>query len=314
MYKNIKKDMGRTTMVLCICCFCVIISQILLTSVFAGDTDEHKITVTNKGDQQGFIGDFELKPFSLTIVDELYEINHIVEIVPVVVQSYGMHMGNRPFGNFTGEPPNWNGSFDETPPDWNGSHPERNVDDRVQNMFDYVVEGVPLDLLSSFTFYTLPVEIVGGRQLEENDSSVVFIGEGARDYFNISVGDNITIEGINFTVIGVFSDGTYGKSVFMNITDARILLNLVDTEVNTLYVYVDELVFLDTVSNEIQDGFSYLMTKYLGNNNQIGPQDNIPHFTDGDSKGISTPGFEFSLVFGVISFFIVFKKMFKRGL
>jgi hypothetical protein len=314
MYNDKRKEMRRTIMVLCICFFCVIVSQILLASVLAGDTDEQKITVTNRADQQGFIGSFELKPFSLAIVDELYEIDHIVEIIPAVVQSYGTHVGDRPFGNFTGEPPNWNGSFNEIPPDWNGSRPERNVDDRMQNMFDYIVEGVPLGLLGSFTYYTLPFDIVGGRQLVENDSFVVFIGEGAQDYFNVSVGDDITIEGNNFTVIGVFSDVNYSKYVFMNITDARILSNLVDTEVNTLYVYVDDLVFLDTISNEIQDDYSYLMTKYLGDNTQIGPPDNIPYFTDEGSKGISTPGFEFTLVFGVISFFITFKIMFKRRL
>lgn len=313
MYKHEKNINKNTFRFLNILCFLLLFTPVILSNAVAENIDEYIITVTRRGDQEGFIGGFESNPISLDIISDIMEIDHVEEIVPVVTQYYSMVPGSFPQRNFSDDPPSWDESPGDAPPDWNGSRPDRNFDGRMQDMVDFIVEGIPLDLLNTYIFYTLPVVVVSGRLLDANDSSVVYIGEDAQKYFNVSIGEEIAIEDLNFTVVGIFSSDNYSKYVFMNTTDARILLNLQDYEVNTLYVYVDDLDSLEKVSTTIQERFTYLMTRYLGSTSSFRPPNDDLQLPDGKGDNQFTPGFECIILVGVISIFILYRKFSKGG-
>jgi len=308
--KNINKNIFGFLNILC---FLLLFTSVILSNAVAENIDEYIITVTRRGDQEGFIGGFGSNPISLDIISDIMEIDYVEEIVPVVTQYYGMVPGSFPQRNFSDEPPNWDESPGDAPPDWNGSRPDRNFDGRMQDMVDFIVEGIPLDSLNTYIFYTLPVGVVSGRLLDANDSSVVYIGEDAQKYFNVSIGEEIAIEDLNFTVVGIFSSDNYSKYVFMNTTDARILLNLQDYEVNTLYVYVDELDSLEKVSTTIQERFTYLMTRYLGGTNSFRPPSDNFQVPYGEKDDTSIPGFELFIVLIALSFIISHRKISKGG-
>ena len=100
----------RKKVVLCIF-FIFFIIQLFGTPAFALNTGDNKITVTKMNDPQGFIEDFGLNPISSDVVDELSDIDHIEEIIPVIALSYGNIDRDRPPGNDFDSPPDWNTSI-----------------------------------------------------------------------------------------------------------------------------------------------------------------------------------------------------------
>lgn len=308
-------------------CLMVLFTVLLCSSIPAQTMDEYKITITSRGETEPYNGGFQLTPIDIDLIDEILMMDHVQEVVPVVTKSFGMNFtDDRPFGNFSenpppmdnqipGEPPSFDNNLDGAPPEWNGTYPNQDHRETMDDMFDYIIEGITLESLSTYSFYSIPANIVSGRSLQPTDSNIVYIGEDAQNYFNISVGEQITIEGSSFTVIGVFSDVNYSKYVYMNITDARTLLQLQDSEVNTLYVYVDESDSLESVGTAIQTQYTSLSIRYNGSPNSFRPQDqpNQPFDNPKDiGTDLYTPGFEGIMLITIISGFIVYKKLSKR--
>jgi len=301
-----------------ICIMLFLVASLFITFVSATSNEACKITVTNRGDSQVFGGSFQSNPLSLDIINEISDIDHIKEIIPIITKTYGFEQGNvsgNPINHdeFNGEPPDWNKVPGNAPPAWNGSQSDGIINGRMQEMVDFIIEGISLEYIHSYQCYELPGEMESGRMLNENDLSVVYIGEDAQKYFNKSVGEEIQVNDMNFTVVGIFSNDTYNKYIFMNATDARILLNLGNSEVNGLYVYVDDADYLNDVSSTIQERFSYLMTRYMGGSNMMRPPGDNFQFPLGETAHNPTPGFEIVIALCALTVFFIYTKSKKKA-
>jgi ABC-type antimicrobial peptide transport system permease subunit len=117
---------------------------------------------------------------------------------------------------------------------------------------DYVIEGVPLVSPLVDDYPILPVNITAGRNLQAGDSGVVLLSENNTGYFGVGVGDNVTILGQTFTVVGVH--GASGVSdrltLYMNLSDAQALTNNTG-QITLLKVFADNSADVSSVANEI---------------------------------------------------------------
>jgi putative ABC transport system permease protein len=105
---------------------------------------------------------------------------------------------------------------------------------------DYVIEGVPLVSSIVENYPILPSNITSGRNLQTGDSGVVLLSESTAEFFNVDVGDMVTILDQPFEVIGVF--GSLGvedvKTLYINLSDAQSLTEN-DGLVTSLAVFTD---------------------------------------------------------------------------
>ena len=94
--KNFIKNM-KISVVGFICLFFLLIAPI--DTVLADDAiDDLKITVTNIDRTIGFGGGMDLLPISIEdVVINIYSINHVVEVVPIVTKIFGEFPIERPF-------------------------------------------------------------------------------------------------------------------------------------------------------------------------------------------------------------------------
>ena len=303
--------------------WCILLFFLLLVGqISALGNEENKITISKRNDQQGFAFNLQLDPISIDVIDEIDQIDHVDEIVPLITQTYGENT-NMPPGNFSGNPFN-RSEFDGNPPDWNdlnnngipqlnGSRQNGDFNARMQEMFDYIIEAVALDALDTFQYYKLPSDVIEGRMLENNDTQVVYIGTDAQNYFNTSLGEMININNHSFRVIGIFSNDNYSKYIYMSLTDGQTILGLEEDEINSLYVYVDDVNNLEDVSTSIQNLHSDFMIRYQGNigfNRSPGDTFKFPSETPDASF---TPGFEIVLIACALMIFLFFKKLTKGG-
>ena len=300
---------------------------LLCINISALGMGENRITITSMSENEPYNGIVQLTPISSDIIDEIMIIDHVQEVVSVVTKSYGLNFPEPPIGNFSdtlhpmdesisNDTPNWDDAFHGTPPDWNGTIPSRNFGERRNDMFDYVLEGIPLDILSTYMFYSIPDNVILGRLLQSNDSDFVYIGEDAQNYFNVSVGEQITIDGSSFTVIGIFSDINYSNYIYMNISDARNLLQLQGSELNTIYVYVDDIDSLDSVGTILEEEYPSFSIRYAGNPSLFKPQDQpyrLYNDLTGPENDLLTPGFEGVMLIIIIMGSIVYKRYFERS-
>lgn len=122
---------------------------------------------------------------------------------------------------------------------------------------DYVIYGFPIDDELNEKYQYLP-ETIEGRQLSENDSSAVLINADLKYFFNASVGDNIEIEGKEFTVVGICSSvlSLFGSPVYMNVSDAQAVVGLESDEYTSLYVYAVNETVVDTVAYDIEEAYT----------------------------------------------------------
>jgi putative ABC transport system permease protein len=91
---------------------------------------------------------------------------------------------------------------------------------------DYIIEGISLTSIVN-DYPILPTNVTEGRNLQEGDSGVVLLSENNTAYFGVGVGDNVTILGQTFEVVGIH--GTSGVSdrliLYMNLSDVQALTN-----------------------------------------------------------------------------------------
>jgi ABC-type antimicrobial peptide transport system permease subunit len=123
---------------------------------------------------------------------------------------------------------------------------------------DYVIEGVPAskDLIN---YNIQSTNITQGRALQAGDSDVVVLSENNTKYFNAGVGDNITILGQSFLVVGIH--GASGVSdtnvLYMNLTDAQTITNNTGY-ITSLRVFAENSSVVSTIASEISSLHSEL--------------------------------------------------------
>jgi hypothetical protein len=117
--------------------------------------------------------------------------------------------------------------------------------------------GVPISTSIDESYLILPENVISGRKLSENDTLMVMIGEDLISsegfYSGSEVGDIISIEGYDFTIVGIFSSDTNGNNVYMDILDARMVLGLEEGNAYSLNVYADSTDAIDLVVYDIQE-------------------------------------------------------------
>ncbi|HUU63474.1 MAG TPA: FtsX-like permease family protein [Dehalococcoidia bacterium] len=180
-------------------------------------------------------------------------------------------------------------------------------------MSAYRVIGVPLDL--DETYSVLPVNIVEGRSLEEDEDYAVLIGEDLTDYFDAGVGDTIKIEGTYFDVVGVYSSGFMRNEVYMSLSSAQEVLDM-DGEISSLTVYADSADDVDSVVVEIEETYSdYMVMAMSDMQSQFGgriqqQQEGIISTIDDNLSSIESTGLGITVVSVIIGVLLIFGLMF----
>ena len=172
------------------------------------------------------------------VIDNISGLEGVAEVVPRIEKSYGENMMQPPL-----DPPTRQG-----PGGGDGGRPQGGF----QRMrADYVIEGIPLDPEITDRYHLLPLDIINGSNLAETDSMKVLIHRDLIDYFNASVGDNITIEDTEFTIIGIYYSALDNTTVYMNISDAREMLGLSGGSAYSLDVFAENVSLVDNVTDEV---------------------------------------------------------------
>jgi ABC-type antimicrobial peptide transport system permease subunit len=133
------------------------------------------------------------------------------------------------------------------------------------NVSAYTIEGVPLNSsLISSNYVPLPTNITEGRNLLTGDSGVVVLSLNNTEYFGVSVGGDVNINGTDFKVVGVHGEsGSSGyalgqaadvRTLYMNISDAQAVSGLAG-QISTVNVYADNSSDVSNVAQEISSLF-----------------------------------------------------------
>ena len=211
--------------------------------------------------------------------------------------------------------------------------------------YDYMINGITLDGSSDSGFNSMmPVNIEEGRNLQEGDDKVVVIGQDLEDYFNAGIGDTVTIEGTEFTIVGIYASefdssssaggpdvivGGQGgepgggsitiqredKNVYMSLAAAQELLGL-PGEVSQLTVYATDSSAVDDLVATIQSAYPDLTVfAYKDMQGQFGSfieqqQQTIIDSTEGNLSSIESLGLEITIISAVVGMLLIFGLMF----
>jgi putative ABC transport system permease protein len=117
---------------------------------------------------------------------------------------------------------------------------------------DYTIRGISLteDLVSSYSI--LPTTIVEGRTLQAGDSQVALLTANNTDYFNATVGDEITLLNETYTVIGIYepTSTTDDLVLYMNLSDVQRITNNTGY-ITSMTVFTENSDIVDTVADAI---------------------------------------------------------------
>ena len=124
---------------------------------------------------------------------------------------------------------------------------------------DYTIAGVPLNSSFIDNYSLLPTNITMGRNLREGDNGVVLLSLNNTVYFGAEVGDEISILGSDFTVIGVHGASGFGggTTLYMNISDAQKVTGLVG-KISRLDVYAEDPSDVDGIASAISSNYPEL--------------------------------------------------------
>jgi putative ABC transport system permease protein len=208
--------------------------------------------------------------------------------------------------------------------------------------YDYMIDGITLDGSSDSGFNSMmPVNIVEGRNLQENDDKVVVIGQDLEDDFNAGVGDTIDIEGSEFTIVGIYASEFEGsetpnviiggegdrpsggsvtieredKNVYMSLAAAQELLDM-EGEVSQLTVYATDSSAVDDLVATIQSAYPDLTVfAYADMQGQFGSfieqqQQSIIDSTEDNLSSIESLGLEITIISAVVGVLLIFGLMF----
>jgi putative ABC transport system permease protein len=184
---------------------------------------------------------------SETIVDEVYSIEGVKEVVPFLEAS----------------------SNDTTTETINGPGGREFTISRPL----YTITGVCLNSSLVEEYSTLPTNITSGRNLREGDSGVLLASQNLTDYFGVGVGGEAEINGVSFTVVGIYEQATQSstgtRTVYMNLTDAQTITGLTGN-VSRLDVYAEDASDVEGIATAIKAAYSDLqVTTYNDRLSQI---------------------------------------------
>lgn len=125
----------------------------------------------------------------------------------------------------------------------------------------YTITGVPLNSSLIDSYSVLPTDITSGRNLQAGDSGVVLMSSNLTDYLEVSLGDEVEIYGVSFTVVGTYEPTSQGRVetriVFMNISDAQTITGNTGN-VSRLDVYAEDASYVDGIADVIEAAYSDL--------------------------------------------------------
>jgi len=119
-------------------------------------------------------------------------------------------------------------------------------------MWDYTINGVPLNATLNERYMLLPTQITEGTNLKPGDTGKIVISEELKDFFDAGVGQTVVIEDANFEIAGTFSGSYQSNTVFMSIDDARWVAGLDEGEAQSLSVYAVNDSVIDSIVDDIQ--------------------------------------------------------------
>ncbi len=223
------------------------------------ETQERLITVSagrggfgGMGGMGGFSGSGfpggSTEPVNENMTENISAIEYVEDVFPII---------NQPMGDINIEemreqwrPPE--GGFE--PGQGGFERPNR---ENMISLFDYIIQGVPLDPELDEKYSILPSNIISGRKITEGDSGKVLIRQELTytdGYFSgASVGSYITINDTYFKVVGIYSSDDNRNNVYMSLSDARKVLDLEEGEANSLNVYATTKSVVDLVVYDIEE-------------------------------------------------------------
>ena len=124
---------------------------------------------------------------------------------------------------------------------------------------DYTINGVPLTSYLIDGYGILPTNITSGRSLTAGESGVVLLSENNSKFFNVDVGETVTIVNETFTVVGIYSPTSTEsvQTLFMNLSDAQRITNNTDY-ITSMKVFTTSSDIVDTVASNISSLHSEL--------------------------------------------------------
>lgn len=237
--------------------------QHIITMGTLSDTQQRMITVSKSfGGPGGFggVGGFErqggyggysqqsqIANITQEDADNISAVENVEGIVPII---------SRPMGTMNIDA--MRQEMRQRPPDETGGRPSGRPSGgfEMTSMFDYIIQGVPLDPVLDEKYSILPTNIVAGTKITENDASKVMVREEltvSGGYFgNSTVGSYIEIEGSYFQIAGIYSSDDNRNYVYMSLSDARKALGMAEDEVSSLDVYATTTSAVDLVVYDIQ--------------------------------------------------------------
>lgn len=178
-----------------------------------------------------------------TVQEALASVDGIGAVIPYVTGTEGMP-----------EPGSFTGIFDGGAPS-EGERPDiSSMRDALSDV--YKVLGVSLTEEHIANYSVLPT-ILEGRTLAVGETGSVLLTQNLTEYFDAGVGDTVTIQDTEFTVVGIYeSTASQGdRTVYMNIEDAQEIYGL-GSSVSYLYVYVEDVADVSTIATAIEVEFS----------------------------------------------------------
>jgi len=125
----------------------------------------------------------------------------------------------------------------------------------------YTITGVPLNSSFIDNYSILPTDITSGRNLNEEDTSVVLMSSNLTDYLGVGVGYNVEIYGESFTVVGIYESTSQStmqaRGVYMNISVAQTITGNTGN-VSRLDVYAEDVSYVDGIADVIEAAYSDL--------------------------------------------------------
>jgi len=121
----------------------------------------------------------------------------------------------------------------------------------MDSLFDYSIQGIPLDDNLTSTYSLLPENIVEGSTLTSTDTGSVLIRDSLTDFFDGGVGDTITIEDHHYIIKGLYTSDDTRKNVYMNIADAQAATGM-EGQYSAFDVYVTDKAYVDLAVLDIE--------------------------------------------------------------
>ena len=311
-FKNILRNRFRTLLVSLVLALCVAVFVSTIAGVSASEDATAEMLADYEEIAESTIEETELSMTAITVrnmrgfasessegisedaVDEISAMDGVDAVVPTASGGFGEGEAEGGGGAFEGRG-GFGGGFGF--------------------MYEYMINGVPLDSAMYEEYTALPTNIVAGRSLTEGDGYSVLIGKDLTDYFGAGVGDTINLEGTYFEVVGVYSSGVQENQVYMSLPIAQDLLGM-QGQLTSMTVYAEDVAAVDDVVSEIQEAYPGYMVVSMGDMQSrfgdriVQQQEGIIGTIDENLSSIQSMGFGITVVSVIIGVLLIFGLMF----